>query len=224
MAKKDSTFICDPALGGCGAQLQRMRPTCVRCKAVGTVNEVTVAADAQQAGLKSSGAATPTKQAKTIRDIQAAPIERFETGIGELDRVLGGGFVAGSVVLLGGQPGSGKSTVSLSIAEKFALKDFTVLYSSGEESDKQIGMRAERMGIEHENIKIVNETNLESLLGHIDIESPDFVIVDSLQTLASSAVTGTVGSISQSLECAHALTRVAKDRGITMLLINQVTK
>lgn len=116
------------------------------------------------------------------------------------------------------------STVSMSIAEKFAEKDFTVLYSSGEESERQIYLRAKRMGVDNDNIHIVNETNLESLLGHIEAVQPNFVIVDSLQTLASTEVTGSVGSTSQSLECAHALTRVAKSRGITMLLINQVTK
>ncbi len=116
------------------------------------------------------------------------------------------------------------STLSLEVANKFALLGKKVLYSSGEESEQQIGLRAARMNVTSENIKIVNETNLETLLGHLDELSPDFLIVDSLQTLASSGIPGSIGSIQQSREAAHTLTRLAKTRGISMLLISQVIK
>lgn len=179
---------------------------------------------AAQAGLKSSGAKKPVKKAYSIDELNSSPIKRTATGIGELDRVLGGGFVDSEVVLFAGQPGSGKSTLSLLIAEKFAKKGHKVLYSSGEESEHQIGLRAKRMNVSNEKIKIINETNLETLLGHIDEEKPKFLVVDSLQTLASTEISGSIGSIQQSKEAAHTLTRLAKKEGISMVLINQIVK
>ena len=116
------------------------------------------------------------------------------------------------------------STLSLLIAEKFAEKGHKVLYSSGEESEHQIGLRAKRMNVSNEKIKIVNETNLETLLGHIDEEKPKFLVVDSLQTLASTEINGSIGSVQQSKEAAHTLTRLAKKESISMVLINQIVK
>lgn len=188
------------------------------------VADETASNTAARAGLKSSNAIKPSRRAQKISDLSNSPVSRTPTGIAELDRVLGGGFVDAEVVLFAGQPGAGKSTLSLSIADKFAEMGKRVLYSSGEESEHQIGLRAQRMGITNELITVINETSLESLLGHIEIEQPDFLIVDSLQTIASSEVPGSIGSISQSREAAHALSRLAKSSGITMLLINQVVK
>lgn len=116
------------------------------------------------------------------------------------------------------------STASLAVANSYALKGKKVLYSSGEESEQQIGLRAARLGVDSENILIINETNLEVLLGHIDEEKPDFIVVDSVQTLASSEIPGSIGSVQQSKEVAHTLTRLAKKNNITMLLISQVIK
>lgn len=178
----------------------------------------------KNAGLKSSDAIRPHKKAMTVKELKQQPIARTATGIRELDRVLGGGFVEAEVVLFAAPPGAGKSTLSLRIAEKFAEKGFKVLYSSGEESEGQIAHRASRMKIDNDLIKIVNETNLETLLGHIEEEKPGLVIVDSLQTIASSGVTGSIGSISQGKEAAHTLTRVAKTEKIAMVLINQIVK
>ena len=110
------------------------------------------------------------------------------------------------------------------MAERFAALGRKVLYSSGEESEQQIGLRARRMGVTSPSIRIINETNLETLLGHIDVEKPDFLIVDSLQTLASTAINSSIGSVAQSKEAAHTLTHLAKTRGITMFLINQIVK
>lgn len=179
---------------------------------------------ATNAGLKSGGAIKPSTKAFTLSQLSDKPIKRTPTGINELDRVLGGGFVDAEVVLFAGHPGAGKSTLSLDIADRFARMGLTVLYSSGEESEQQIALRAKRMGITNENIKIINETNLETLRGHIDAEKPDLLIVDSLQTIASTEVTGSTGSISQSKEAAHALTRWAKRENIKMVLINQIIK
>lgn len=205
----------------------RSRVSCPQCDELGTFIEVSAAAaGAANAGLKSAGAIIPTKRVSTISQLNSKPIQRTATGIGELDRVLGGGFVDAAVVLFAGHPGAGKSTLCLAMADKYAGMGKTVLYSSGEESEQQIGLRAKRMGVTNDNIKIVNETNLETLLGYIEMEKPDFVVVDSLQILASSSekVSGGVGSISQSKEAAHTLTRLAKKEGITMVLISQITK
>lgn len=221
MAKVKSTYRC----GECGKEMRSEPVTCPSCNGFGPFLEVSESSgSAASSGLKSGGAISPTKKAFTISELSNKPFARIETGIGELDRVLGGGFVKASVILLGGFPGSGKSTLCLSVANKFAEMGKKVLYTSGEESEQQIGLRAQRMGINNSNILIANEVNLETIRGHIDTEKPDFMIVDSLQTLASTEITSSMGSIAQSKEAAHALTRIAKVEGITMILVNQVTK
>lgn len=227
MAKSNLIYRCTE----CGATAVR-RPVgkCGACGAFQSYVEEDAPASgssgrtAAQAGLKSMGAVKPTTRASTIADLKRQPIQRTPTGIGELDRVLGGGFVDAEVVLCAGQPGAGKSTLALAMAEAFAKLGKRVLYSSGEESEQQIGLRAQRMGVENPLIRIVNETNLETLLGHIEAEDAQFVIVDSLQTLASTEISGSIGSVSQSKEAAHALTRCAKSNNITMVLINQIVK
>lgn len=224
MAKINNTYTCSE----CAKEIGRFLPACPACGQLGTLVKSSVSATAvttaAQAGLKSSGAVRPSKKASTISQLNSKPIKRVPTGIGELDRVLGGGFVEAAVVLFAGHPGAGKSTLCLAMADKFAGMGKTVLYSSGEESEQQIGLRAKRMGVTNDNIKIINETNLETLLGHIEDEKPDFVVVDSLQILASSEISGGVGSVAQSKEAAHTLTRLAKSEGITMVLISQIVK
>lgn len=175
-------------------------------------------------GLKSSGAIKPSRSAPSVRSLKSNPISRTPTGISELDRVLGGGFVDAEVVLLAGQPGAGKSSLTLHVAEKYANMGKNVLYSSGEESEQQIGLRAKRFGIDADNIFVINETSLESLQGYIEDVKPELLIVDSLQTIASSEISGSVGSISQSKEAANVLTRIAKTHGISMILVNQIVK
>lgn len=213
----------------CGKEYSRMPfGKCSSCGAFEEFEEFSIStpgkASTTQAGLKSAGPVKPTKNALTIKDLSKKPINRTPTGIKELDRVLGGGFVDAEVVLFSGSPGSGKSTLSIAIAEQFAHMGKIVLYSSGEESEQQIGLRAQRMNVTSDNIKIVNETNLETLLGYIDHEKPEVVIVDSLQTIASTEISGSIGSIQQSKEAAHTLTRIAKTQNISMVLINQVVK
>lgn len=202
--------------------------SCPKCDELGSFVESSVSATAvttaAKAGLKSAEAVRPVKRASTISQLNSSPIQRVPTGIHELDRVLGGGFVEASVTLFAGEPGAGKSTLCLAMADKFANMGKSVLYSSGEESEQQIGLRAKRMGVTSDNIKIVNETNLETLLGHVEEEKPEFMVVDSLQVLASSEISGSVGSLSQSKEAANTLTRLAKSQGITMVLINQINK
>lgn len=220
---KNTIYRCSE----CEATSRNWAGKCPNCGAFMTmVESITdkAASASARSGLKSTGAVAPVKKASTISTLNKTPIKRTPTGIGEFDRVIGGGFVDAAVILFAGQPGAGKSTLCLSIADRFAEKGFTVLYSSGEESEQQIGLRAQRMSVNSDNIKIVNETNLETLLGHIDNEQPKLVIVDSLQTLATDEIPGSIGSVAQSKEVAHTLTRLAKQRGISMLLISQVIK
>lgn len=224
MAKSNIMYKCKD----CGNTT--VRKPMGKCAACGSfqnfeeIEETVGSKSSAQAGLKSAGAKKPVKKAFNISEINSSPIKRFATGIGELDRVLGGGFVDSEVVLFAGQPGAGKSSLSLRIAEKFAENGVSVLYSSGEESEHQIGLRAQRMKVSNSNIKIINETNLETLLGHIEVEKPKFLVVDSLQTLASTEISGSIGSVQQSKEAAHTLTRLAKREGISMILVNQIVK
>jgi DNA repair protein RadA/Sms len=224
MAKTNSTYVCS----NCNHTSSRKILSCPSCNELGTFVENSVSATAvttaAKAGLKSAEAVRPVKKASTISQLNSKPIQRVPTGIHELDRVLGGGFVEASVTLFAGEPGAGKSTLCLDMANRFALMGKSVLYSSGEESEQQIGLRAKRMRVTSDNIKIVSETNLETLLGHVEEEKPEFMVVDSLQVLASSEISGSVGSLSQSKEAANTLTRLAKSQGITMVLINQINK
>lgn len=211
----------------CNSEFKKWAGKCSSCGAFSSFVEVanTVAHQAAStAGFRSSSAIQPATRASTLSEIGQSPVNRTPTGIGELDRVLGGGIVDAEVILFAGAPGAGKSTLCLSLADKYANMGKAVLYSSGEESKGQIALRAERMGVKSELIRITNETSLEVLLGHIDSESPELVIVDSLQTLATAELPGSVGSISQSKEAANRLTRLAKERNISMLLISQVVK
>lgn len=222
-SKSKTQYKCN----SCQGEFLQWAGKCPSCKEWSTLEEVvagSTAAAAESSGLKSGEALKPKQAARTLSQLKDSFIERTPTTIGELDRVLGGGLVTGEVVLLAGSPGSGKSTICLRLSEIFGKLGHSVLYSSGEESESQIKLRAERMGITEKNILITHETNLETLIGHIDDNEPKFMIVDSLQTLASNQVASSTGSINQSKEAAHTLTRIAKSRGITMILINQVTK
>lgn len=211
----------------CNEESRIFYDRCPKCHKIGTLVEVSnvdIKEKSSQAGFKSDKAIVPNKAAMTISQLKQNPIKRTRTDIKELDRVLGGGLVEAEVVLFAGEPGAGKSTLSLSIANQMAKLGQKVLYSSGEESEQQIGLRAARMNISNDNIKIVNETNLETVLGYIDQEEPNLVIIDSLQTIASTGVNGSLGSVSQSREAAQKLTTIAKKRNISMFLISQIVK
>lgn len=216
-----SIFVCT----NCGAEFRKYAGKCQNCEEYGTLEEREIATEKTVAvGLKSGGAQKPSQSASTLSEIGSNPISRTTTGIGELDRVLGGGIVDGEVVLFAGAPGTGKSTLCMTLANNYAESGKKVLYSSGEESKQQLALRATRMGVTSENIFITNETSLEILLGHIDEISPELIIVDSLQTLASEEISGSVGSVSQSKEAANVLVRIAKTRNIAMILVNQLVK
>jgi DNA repair protein RadA/Sms len=174
-----------------------------------------------------AGRSAPARRALTpvaLGEVQAPKVERLGTGIGEFDRVLGGGVVPGSLVLIGGAPGIGKSTLTTAALANLAAAGRRVLYVSGEESAAQVKLRAERLGAHALEVPIVADTDLEAVLATLEAERPEVCVVDSVQVLYDPALTGAPGSVSQVREVAGRLMRVAKSRGIATLLVGHVTK
>ncbi|HET9657047.1 MAG TPA: DNA repair protein RadA [Kineosporiaceae bacterium] len=202
----------------CGWQATKWVGRCGECQAWGTIAEV----DAAPAGVTRVRAVTTTAQ--PIAEVAAEAAALWPTGVDELDRVLGGGIVSGAVVLLAGEPGVGKSTLLLDVASRAASPPRTVLYVTGEESAAQVRMRAERIGALRPRLLLAAETDLSTVLGHVDAVRPDLLIVDSVQTIASDAVEGAPGNVSQVREVAASLIRVAKARSMATLLVGHVTK
>lgn len=208
----------------CGHTMAKWYGQCPQCSAWGSVS-ASAGEASKSVGLKSSMKAAPvTKAAQRVSDIQASRHKHRPTGIGELDRCLGGGLVRGGVVLMAGEPGIGKSTITLTLADKAAKAGWTVLMASGEESAEQIKMRADRIGADANDLFIASETDLSVILGQIEEVNPDLIVLDSLQTVASPDVDGRTGGVSQVVEVAATLTRIAKARGICLIIIGQVTK
>ena len=223
MAKSKPSYECS----ACGATSLRWTGKCVKCGEFGTVSEVAPTTPSPGRRASTQGA-TPLSPARPVSAVTAqGPVPRIGTGIGEFDRVLGGGLVAGQVLLVSGEPGAGKSTLLLTVSHSIAEKTGKpALYISGEESVDQIAVRASRIGVDSERLFIADETDLANVIGHIDALGKDIslVIVDSVQTIASADVDGRAGGVAQVMEVAQALTRVAKDRGIPICLVGQVTK
>jgi DNA repair protein RadA/Sms len=159
-----------------------------------------------------------------LADVKVESALRRMTGLGELDRILGGGVWPGSMVLLGGQPGIGKSTLMLQAAARLAKADHKVLYVSGEESPAQVKGRADRLGIKNDNLLLVSETNLEAVLEAVNETAPGTLVLDSIQTVYKAEVSGAAGSVSQIRECAAELLHLAKGRGLTVFVLGHVTK
>ena len=164
----------------------------------------------------------PKAQPQRVQDITEQTTHRIDTGLKELNRVLGGGLVPGSLILLGGEPGIGKSTLSLQIA--LTDNGLKTLYVSGEESAEQIKMRAMRLGIGNQECVVYTETLLENIIQQIEELQPDVVIIDSIQTMATDVVESSAGSVPQIRECATALLRVAKSTGTAIFIIGHITK
>jgi DNA repair protein RadA/Sms len=177
-------------------------------------------------GAGSAGRRGAARALRPVRlgEVEAPPIDRLSTGIGELDRVLGGGLVPGSLVLIGGSPGIGKSTLTTGALGNLAAAGHRVLYVSGEESAAQVKLRAERLGSGALSVPIVAETDLEAVLATLEAERPDACVIDSVQVLYDPALTGAPGSVGQVREVAGRIMRVAKERGIATLLVGHVTK
>ena len=220
MAKQRSFYQCTQ----CGYECAKWMGKCPNCGSWNTLEEhlPTEAAPAHRSAMGASASKAAPGKSVQLREIAGTHAPRKKTGIGELDRVLGGGIVAGSVVLAGGEPGIGKSTLFLQMADRLA-QGASVLYISGEESGEQVAMRAERLEL-NSPVNFLAETNLSVILATIEQEKPDFLIIDSIQTIYHEEITSAAGSVSQVRECAAALARMAKSTGTALFIIGHVTK
>jgi len=206
----------------CGWTTAKWVGRCGECQQWGTVTE-----QAAQTGIVRRVQATvPTagRRARPITSLTSQDSPRYSSGVAEFDRVLGGGIVPGAAILLSGEPGVGKSTLLLEVAAAAARAGRRVLYASGEESTAQVRLRAERTGALHDELYLAAETDLGTILGHIDEVSPGLVIVDSVQTIASALSDGAAGQPAQVREVASALIRVAKERELPIVIVGHVTK
>ncbi len=203
----------------CGWTAAKWVGRCGECQAWGSLVEV----GAEATGPRTA-AAMPTTGAQPIADVDAHAAAYRPTGVGEFDRVLGGGIVPGAVVLLAGEPGVGKSTLLLDVAARAASAGRKVLYVTGEESAAQVRMRAERIGALQPTLLLAAETDLGRLLGHVEAQQPELLVVDSVQTFASAEVDGAAGGVAQVREVAAAVIAVAKRTALPVVLVGHVTK
>lgn len=217
MANKQKSVYC---CSECGAESAHWAGKCPSCGAWNTLVEMKAeASSGKRAGSRNL---TPPKPKKLTELDMSAEI-RFSTGISEFDRVLGGGAVIGSLVLVGGAPGIGKSTLLLQTSGSISRAG-KILYVTGEESERQLKLRASRLGIENENLYVLAETDLDKILAGVDSLEPDLVIIDSIQTMSDPDVASAPGSITQVRECTMRLMRVSKEQGITIFVVGHVNK
>jgi DNA repair protein RadA/Sms len=217
MAKSRVRYVCQ----SCGATALRWAG---QCKACGEWNSLVETIVEPRKSSPTPGAWTPASQPQPLPEIQADQFQRLPVAIGELSRVLGGGIVPGSVVLIGGDPGIGKSTLLLQASAQLAEGGKPVLYVSGEESVHQIKMRADRLGLQQPELYVVSEVSLDQIAAHIEQLHPRAVVVDSIQAVSSEELESSAGSVSQVKACATALLRLAKGNGIPIFLVGHVTK
>ena len=216
MAKgKKTVYFCQ----NCGHEETKWLGQCPACKEWNTFVEEKVIASSVTSGIKTDREI----HIVSLSEVNADDQDRITTGMAELDRVLGGGIVPGSLVLVGGDPGIGKSTLLLQVCQKLS-ENRSVLYISGEESLSQIKLRANRMGTFQENLKLLCETNLAAIRSVIEKRKPELVIIDSIQTMYSEEVTSAPGSVSQVRESTNVFMQLAKGLGITIFIVGHVTK
>ncbi|MBO7311397.1 MAG: DNA repair protein RadA, partial [Alistipes sp.] len=216
MAKSKTIFFCTE----CGNETTKWYGKCPACGAWSSITERVVAKESTS--IASRIAAVPKAEPRLVQEIVEGTTRRIDIGNKELNRVLGGGLVPGSLILLGGEPGIGKSTLSLQIA--LTANGLRTLYVSGEESPEQIKMRANRIGINNQECTVYAETLLENIVAQIEDIRPDIVIIDSIQTMSTDLVDSSAGSITQIRECAATLLKVAKSHGIAIFIIGHITK
>jgi DNA repair protein RadA/Sms len=217
LAKAKTIYVCQ----ACGGSTPRWQGQCPACQAWNTLEESLSESTSSNARFQGLAQAVPRQKLSAIK---AEDMPRLPTGVDEFDRVLGGGLVPGGVVLIGGDPGIGKSTLLLQALAEMSAAGVSVLYSSGEESAAQIALRAKRIALTAPQLEVLAEIQLEKLLTTIDAARPQVVVVDSIQTVYSDALTSAPGSVAQVRECAAQLTRYAKSSGICMLMVGHVTK
>ena len=217
MAKPKTIYVCTE----CGGQLPKWQGQCAHCQAwntlVESINETAPAGGNRYSLIADTG------KLQRLSEVEAREEARISSGVAEFDRVLGGGLVPGGVVLIGGDPGIGKSTLLLQSLATMGVRR-KVLYVSGEESAQQIALRAVRLDADAKHVHVLSEINLEKIQAVIQHEKPDVAVIDSIQTLYSAALTSAPGSVAQVRECAAQLTRVAKSGATTIILVGHVTK
>jgi DNA repair protein RadA/Sms len=219
MARPRTVFTCS----ACAHEATRWHGRCPGCGEWNTLVEGVRAAPAAS-GARGAAAAANAVRPVRLADVEAVQLTRLQTGIGELDRVLGGGLVPGSLVLLGGSPGIGKSTLTSMALGNLAGAGRRTLYVSGEESAAQIKLRAERLPGAALDVPVLAETDLDTVLATLDAERPEVCVIDSVQTLHAAELSGAAGSVGQVREVADRITRLAKARNIAVLLVGHVTK
>ena len=215
MAKAVTKYICS----NCGAVSLKYQGKCFECQSWGTLQETRIEPESKELRNSSPGGVAVVQN---LNDVVPSEFQRILTGMGELDRVLGGGLMQASAVLVGGEPGIGKSTLMLHLAPRLAPAK--VLYISGEESPNQIRERARRLAIKADNLWLVPEVNLERILALIEREKPALVIIDSIQTIYSHDYQSSAGTITQIRECASSLIRAAKQQNVILMIIGHITK
>lgn len=223
MAKKAKTvFICQE----CGTEHLQWMGKCTACGTWGSlVEEIVVPEKSDDVRSRSSSAKQGSKRPRPLRALGVRQLARIDTGIGELNRVLGGGLVPGSLTLISGEPGIGKSTLIVQVAARLADRIGTVLYVSGEESEEQIKLRSDRVcGETGENLYVVSETNMENVLSMVEKLKPKFIIIDSIQTMYTDMLDSAPGSVSQVRACGNALMKLAKTEDIPIFIVAHVTK
>jgi DNA repair protein RadA/Sms len=220
MAKKKTKFMCQE----CGYESAKWMGKCPGCHQWNSMVEEFVAPTNQRARGFVTSTDTGHKKPEPLHTIKGEAEDRISTNIGELNRVLGGGIVPGSLVLVGGDPGIGKSTLLLQASARLAEQGQTVLYVSGEESVKQTKMRSDRLNILAEKLYVLAETDLDYIERAIDEINPALVVIDSIQTVFQSTVTSAPGSVSQVRECTSHLMRIAKTKGVAVFIVGHVTK
>lgn len=223
MAKLKTKYVCQD----CGSEQPRWMGKCPECSAWNSLVEEAVAPAAPAGGKIAAQtlhslarAAAPTR----LKDVSLKNEERFSTGLGELDRVLGGGIVPGSLVLLGGDPGIGKSTLLLQVAQRLAGGGRKVLYVSGEESARQLRMRAGRLGADNDDLYVLAETDLQVIAATLSQSKPEWAVIDSIQAIYDPDLNSAPGSVSQVRSATGTLMRLAKDQGVSLCIVGHVTK
>ena len=218
MAEAKKAYVCRE----CGYDAPKWLGKCPSCGAWNTFDELVVAKKGSSVAAAVTSSAVPKAKPQRVRDIETGTTKRIDVGQSEVNRVLGGGLVPGSVILVGGEPGIGKSTLALQLA--LADNGLRTLYVSGEESAEQIKMRAERLGIHNEECVIYTETLLENIVAQCEAMRPDMVVIDSIQTIYTDLVDASAGSVSQIRECASTLLKYAKGSGTPIFIIGHITK
>ena len=221
MAKAPKTaYVCND----CGAEFSRWQGQCSACKAWNTISEVRLISASKPKNDRFNGYAGETQaKIQTLSEISLQQTPRFSSGFNELDRVLGGGIVPGSAILIGGHPGAGKSTLLLQVMCGLA-KNMTALYVTGEESLQQVAMRANRLGLPNDKLNMLSETSVEQICNLADQLKPQIIVIDSIQVMHLADIQSSPGSVAQVRECASFLTRYAKTRQAAIIMVGHVTK